>query len=162
MRDRGGLAETLLFGAELARAADTPKEAEALRFEAEGYGDDRPLPEHRYVMAFATPFPLRSLDTGLLDPEDVFLANADKFARVRYGLRESAEQLEEANQQIADGGVLSIRVPAQVVAGDGAEMPDDAEVHLYILGRDLRTVVEGIRARAHAAMIERLLQAVEA
>lgn len=163
LRQRGGLLETLRFGAQLARAAGDDEEADALEEEANGFDDDDDdqLPQHRFVLAFATPFPLRSLDTGLLDPEDVFLANADKFARVRFGLRESAERLEEAMDEVAAGGVLAIRVPAREVAGEGAEIPEDAEVHLYVLARELRGVVEGIKARVHTAIIERLARAVD-
>lgn len=161
LRSRGGLVETLRFGAELARAAGDEDEAAALDREANGFEDDVDLPEYRFVLAFATPFPLRSLDTGLLDPEDVFLANADKFARVRFGLRESAERLEERMEEVAAGGVLAIRASAQEVAGEGAEIPADAEVHLYVLARELRSVVEGIKGGGHAAIIERLIRAVE-
>lgn len=159
-RSEGGLTHTLLLGAALADAAGEADEAEMLRREAEGFEGVRTIPEGRRVMAYASPFPVRALDLGLLDPEEVFMVNQDKFARVRFALLEPAAELESMLEQLVSGGVLALKSRAEDVVGDAADVPEDTEVFLYVLPREVRQVVERCRKMALDTIVQRLVQAI--
>jgi hypothetical protein len=159
LRGSDDLSSALLFGASLARAMGDDAEAELLRSEANGYDDGVDLPEARRVQAFATPFPVRALDLGLLDPEEVFVVNREKFAQVRFAIPQPAGELERLLGQLANGGVLSMRIAASELGTQGAEVDPGAECFLYILPREVQALVERARSMAFRAIIDRLANA---
>ena len=103
-------------------------------------------------MGFASPFPVRALDLGLLDPEEIFSAGNEKFSQVYLTIGQPLVELEQALGQIRAGGVLALKVPASEIANDGAEAAPDAEVYIYILPREIERIVEDARATAFSAL----------
>lgn len=147
--DEATLAQMLGLGQALAQAAGAEAEAQRLRYELSGFaGHENLVPEERKAMGFASSFPVRALDMGLLDPEEIFLANREKFSQVTLTIVQPIEELQSALAQLEQGGVLALRVPASEVTGHSASTDDDTEVYIYILPREIRRIVESARARA--------------
>ncbi len=140
------LREVLELAGALAQVRGSPEVAGRLSAELSGY-DDAPeadLPEERRVHAFASPFPVRALDLGLLDAEEVFLVNREKFSQVTLSIGQPVAELEEALAQLGSGGVLSLRVPASRINERSADA-DDSDVYIYILPRELRRILDSVR-----------------
>jgi len=158
---RPTLSQVLQLGRALAEACGDHEAARRLAFEVDGYeDDDDALPDERRVGAFASPFPVRALDLGLLDPEEVFLVNREKFSRVTLSIGQPVGELEAALDRLGDAGVLSLRVPASEVSGHSAE--PEGEVYLYILPREIRRVLDAARDEALRALIDRVVEAARA
>src|SRR5205823_12865832 len=102
---------------------------------------------------------VRALDLGLLDPEEIFLANREKFSQVTLTIGQPVEELQTALAQIRQGGVLALRVPASEVTGESASTDEDTEVFIYILPREIQRIVDSARARALEVIISRLVEA---
>lgn len=156
------LSLVLELGRELARGCEAMDLAERLDLEIRGF-DDRSgdIPEDRRVNAFASPFPVRALDMGLLDPEEVFLVNREKFSQVRLTIGQPITELENALRELGSGGVLAMRVPASEITSNSADTDADTEVYLYILPREIQRVVESARALAVRALCDRIVEAVQ-
>ena len=143
------LAQMLALGRALADAAGAEAEAQRLHLERVGFaGQEEHVPDERRAMGFASSFPVRALDMGLLDPEEIFLANREKFSQVTLTIVQPIEELQSALAQLEQGGVLALKVPASEVTGHSARTEDDTEVFIYILPREIRKIVESARARA--------------
>jgi hypothetical protein len=155
------LARVLELGAVLARACGDRATAERLTAEVGGYDavDEDALPEVRRVGAFASPFPVRALDLGLLDAEEVFLVNREKFSQVTLAIAQPVEELESALEELGEAGVLSLRVPAARVNGRSAQTPPDDEVYIYVLPREIRRILDSARQAALDALVGRLVEA---
>lgn len=150
----------LRFGASLARAMGAEKEAALLQAEADGYQESSGQPpDARSVLAFASPFPVRALDLGLLDPEEVFVVNREKFAQVRFPIVQPAGELERLMLQLTEGGVFSMRVPASELPCRAAEVDPESEIFLYILPRELQRLVDRARRMAFTAIVDRVAAA---
>src|SRR5688572_10675619 len=68
------LAQTTELARALAEACGDEDSARVLRAELVGYNEsDQEIPPERKALGFASPFPVRALDLGLLDPEEIFL-----------------------------------------------------------------------------------------
>jgi len=159
--DEPGLGPVMALGRALARACGSEATARRLGREIEGYEgiDDTELPDVRRVGAFASPFPVRALDLGLLDPEEVFLVNREKFSQVKLTIVQPIHELETALLQLGEAGVLSLRVPASQVNGESVETPDGDEVFIYVLPREIQRIVDSARHQALRALLERLVEA---
>lgn len=159
--DRPTLGQILDLGRVLARACGATQTAERLAAEIEGYDadDDASLPEVRRVGAFASPFPVRALDLGLLDPEEVFLVNREKFSQVSLTIGQPIDELETALVQLGEAGVLSLRVPASRVNGRSADTREDDQVYIYVLPREIRRILEAARQEALRALLDRFIEA---
>ena len=143
------LAQMLSLGQALAQASGAEEAAARLALELEGFaGQESKVPDDRKAAGFASSFPVRALDMGLLDPEEIFLANREKFSQVTLTIVQPIEELQSALAQLEQGGVLALRVPAAEVTGHSARTDDDTEVFIYILPREIRRIVESARARA--------------
>lgn len=155
------LARVLELGAVLARACGDDDTAARLSAEVGGYEgvDEDALPDVRRVGAFASPFPVRALDLGLLDAEEVFLVNREKFSHVTLAIAQPVDELETALEELGDAGVLSLRVPASQVNGRSADTPHDDHVHIYVLPREIRRILDAAREAALDALVGRLLDA---
>lgn len=121
----------------------------SLAAEMEGYGDpNAPVPAERRVRGYASAFPVRALELGVLSPQEVFSGNMEKFAPVEIEIRQPLGDLEAKLARIQAGGVLAVRMPAAQFCADGADVDGDVEVHVYVLpeelGRLLRRVREGL------------------
>ena len=155
-----GLPEMLALGRSLAQACGAGPVAAKLNAEISGFQDSGlPIPDIRKVMGFASPFPVRALDQGVLLPEEIFLANREKFSQVTLTIGQPIAELEAALAQIRQGGVLALRVPAAEITGASADTEDDTEVYIYILPREIQRIVDAARAQALDAIIERLVDA---
>ena len=161
IRDEGrGLPEMLALGRSLAQACGAEATAARLGAEIGGFQESSlPIPEVRKVMGFASPFPVRALDQGVLLPEEIFLANREKFSQVTLTIGQPIAELEQALAQIRQGGVLALRVPAAEITGASADTEDDTEVYIYILPREIQRIVDSARAEALDAIIECLVDA---
>lgn len=148
----------LELGQELARGCDDQDVALRLEHELMGFADGE-VPDERKVTAFASPFPVRALDMRLLDPEEVFLVNREKFSQVQVSIGQPIQELERALSELSGGGVLAMRVPASEVTAESADTDEDTEVYLYILPREIQRVVEGARSFAVRALCDRLVDA---
>jgi hypothetical protein len=116
------------------------------------------VPGERRVVGFASPFPVRAI--GLLDPEEIFLANREKFSQVTLTIGQAVEELETALAQIRQGGVLALKVAAAEVSGEAAQTTEDTEVFIYILPREIERVVDAARRKALDALMARVVDAV--
>ena len=155
-----GLPEMLALGRSLAEACGAGPVAAQLNAEIGGFQDSGlPIPDIRKVMGFASPFPVRALDQGVLLPEEIFLANREKFSQVTLTIGQPIAELEAALAQIRQGGVLALRVPAAEITGASADTEDDTEVYIYILPREIQRIVDAARAQALDAIIECLVEA---
>ena len=131
-----------------------------LRAELIGYAEaEVEIPAERKALGFASPFPVRALDLGLLDPEEIFLANREKFSQVTLTIGQPIEELVTALSQIRQGGVLALRVPASEVTGESATTDEDTEVYIYILPREIQRIVDAARARALEVIVTRVVEA---
>ena len=162
IRSRGrGLSEMLALGCSLARACRAEARAARLSAELNGFQDSElSIPEVRKVMGFASPFPVRALDQGVLLPEEIFLANREKFSQVTLTIGQPISELEQALAQIRQGGVLALRVPAAEITGASADTEDDTEVYIYILPREIQRIVDEARAEALSGIIDCIVDAV--
>ncbi|NJK89028.1 MAG: hypothetical protein HC923_06220 [Myxococcales bacterium] len=162
LKEHGSLRLVGLLELSRALAVNDGNEDEAACFAAElaGYGEgaEEEIPENRRIDAFASPFPIRAIDMGLIDPEEVFIVNRDKFSQVRLTLHQPAADLEEAVDKLEDGGVVTLQVPAAEVTGRSADTDDVELVYVYILPKEIRRVLEGIRATAVSSIVGRLVQ----
>lgn len=160
LRASGGqptLVEMLRFGQALAQAAGDEEQSKRLRAEIEGYEVvGLEVPPERKVVGFASPFPVRAI--GFLDPEEIFLANREKFSQVTLTIGQAVEELEAALAQIESGGVLALKVPAAEVSSGAIAADEDSEVFIYILPREIDRVVEYARAAALNALVSRLVE----
>ncbi len=129
--------------------------AELRGFEAAGLE----VPPERRVVGFASPFPVRAI--GLLDPEEIFLANREKFAQVTLTIGQPVRDLEIALEQIQQGGVLALKVPASEVSGEAVMTDPDTEVFIYILPREIERVIGLARRKALDALVSCLVSAIE-
>lgn len=142
----------------LASANDDEDRAALLAAERQGYeGSSVEIPMRRRVTGYASPFPVRAI--GLLDPEEIFLANREKFAQVTLTIGQSINELETALDQIQEGGVLALRVPASEVSGEAVLTDGDAEVYIYILPREIQRVVDGARKLVLDTLVHRVVEA---
>ncbi|MEQ8980662.1 MAG: hypothetical protein RL846_22160 [Deltaproteobacteria bacterium] len=105
---------------------------------------------------------MRALDMGLLDPEEIFLANREKFSQVTLTIGQPVEELETALSQIRQGGVLALKVPASEITQESASTDEETEVFIYILPREIQRIVDAARARALDAVIRRIVDAASA
>lgn len=162
VRSQGrGLPEMLALGCSLARACKAEELAERLNAELAGYQDSSlEIPDIRKVTGFASPFPVRALDQGVLLPEEIFLANREKFSQVTLTIGQPIAELETALAQIRQGGVLALRVPAAEITGASADTEEDTEVYIYILPREIQRIVDAARGEALSAVIECVVDAV--
>lgn len=155
-----GLPEMMALGRSLAQACGEASLAERLTAEIGGFQTaSLPIPDVRKVMGFASPFPVRALDQGVLLPEEIFLANREKFSQVTLTIGQSIAELEAALAQIRQGGVLALRVPASEITGASADTDEDTEVYIYILPREIQRIVDAARAEALDAIIQCLVTA---
>lgn len=142
------LGQLLELARALAAAAGADADAAALEAELRGYqGREEQVPPERRATGFASSFPVRALDMGLLDPEEIFLANREKFSQVTLTIVQPLTELQQALAQLEAGGVLALRVPASEVTGHSAGTDDDTEVYIYILPREIQRIVERARAQ---------------
>jgi hypothetical protein len=148
----------LELGRELARGCDDHETASRLSHEIDGF-DGVEVPPERRVTAFASPFPVRALDMRLLDPEEVFLVNREKFSQVQLSVGQPIAELETALGELQSGGVLAMRVPASEITAESADTDQDTEVYLYILPREIQRVVEAARSLAVRSLCARLVEA---
>ena len=154
------LTQMLELGLALSEACGADHSASILRAELRGYGEREPeVPAERKAIGFATPFPVRALDLGLLEAEEIFLANREKFAQVTLTIAQPIEELVAALSQIRQGGVLALKVPAREVTGDSANTEEDTEVFIYVLPREIQRIIDAARARALDAVITRIVDA---
>ncbi|MEO1336499.1 MAG: hypothetical protein AAFV29_12690 [Myxococcota bacterium] len=145
----GGLPDKLALACALADAVGAEARAKRLAAETHGFQDSGlPVPEIRKVMGFASPFPVRALDQGMLLPEEIFLANREKFSQVTLTIGQPIAELQSALSQIQQGGVLALRVPAAEITGASADTEDDTEVYIYILPREIQKIVDAAQAEA--------------
>jgi hypothetical protein len=154
------LVHMLELGRALAEACGAEENARVLRAELIGYGEaEVEIPPERKALGFASPFPVRALDLGLLDPEEIFLANREKFSQVTLTIGQPIEELQSALAQIRQGGVLALRVPASEVTGESASTDEDTEVFIYILPREIQRIVDAARARALDVVMMQIVEA---
>lgn len=154
------LSDMLELGRALSAACGAEEDAARLHAELVGYQEaGEPIPEERKAVGFASSFPVRALDMGLLDPEEIFLANREKFSQVTLTIGQPVEELETALAQIRQGGVLALKVPAAEITQESASTDDDTEVYIYILPREIQRIVDNARARALDALIGRIVDA---
>ncbi len=154
------LSHMLELGRALSAACGATEDASRLYAELVGYQEaEEPIPEERKALGFASPFPVRALDMGLLDPEEIFLANREKFSQVTLTIGQPVEELETALSQIRQGGVLALKVPASEITQESASTDDETEVFIYILPREIQRIVDAARARALDAVIGRIVDA---
>ena len=141
-----------------ADAAGDKVRAATIGAELRGYeGAGVEIPERRRVGGFASPFPVRAI--GLLEPEEIFLANREKFSQVTLTIGQPVAELETTLAQIQEGGVLALRVPASEITGEAAATDPNTEVYIYILPREIERVVEGARTMVLDALVARLVEA---
>ncbi|MEM7674450.1 MAG: hypothetical protein AAF449_00445 [Myxococcota bacterium] len=146
---QGSLPDKLAMACALAEAMGAHQRAQRLAAETGGFQDSGlPIPEIRKVMGFASPFPVRALDQGMLLPEEIFLANREKFSQVTLTIGQPIAELQSALSQIQQGGVLALRVPAAEITGASADTEDDTEVYIYILPREIQRIVDAAQAEA--------------
>lgn len=154
------LVSMLALGRALARACGDVDVADRLDAEIEGYGEvDGDVPEVRRAAGFASAFPVRALDLGLLDPDEIFSTNNEKFSQVTLTIGQPVGELEQALAQIRQGGVLALKVPASEVTQRSADTEDGTEVYIYILPREIQKIVDGARAIAFEALVSTLVMA---
>ncbi len=150
----------LRFAYAMCAASGDEDTALRLKDEIEGFQDAaRPVPEDRRVLGFASPFRVRALDAGFMDPEEIFLANREKFSQVPLTIGQPIEELATALSQIRQGGVLALTVPASEVTGASADTDEDTQVFIYILPREIQKIVDRTRAMALSALVGRLVAA---
>jgi hypothetical protein len=150
------LADMLSLGCALAQAAGDGAQAKRLRAELEGYESvGLEVPSERRVTGFASPFPVRAI--GFLDPEEIFLANREKFSQVTLTIGQAIEELEASLAQIEQGGVLALKIPASEVSGDAILDGEASEVYIYILPREIERVVTTARRAALNALVWRIV-----
>lgn len=155
------LAEILELGRAVAAASGATEVEKRLRAELRGYQDvDIDVPPERKATGFASAFPVRALDLGMLDPEEIFLANREKFSQVSLTIGQPIEELQGALNQLRQGGVLALKVPASEVTGDSATTDEDTEVYIYILPREIQRIVEWARGRALDAIVHAMVAGV--
>src|SRR5688572_4553396 len=153
------LAQMLELGRALSAACGASETAAMLEAELVGYQEaEVEIPTERKAIGFASPFPVRALDLGLLDPEEIFLANREKFSQVTLTIGQPIEELQSALAQIRQGGVLALKVPAHEITGESANTDVDTEVFIYILPREIQRIVDSARARALDAVIDRIVE----
>jgi hypothetical protein len=154
------LTQMLELSRAIADACGAKEAASILRAELIGYSEaEVEIPAERKALGFASPFPVRALDLGLLDPEEIFLANREKFSQVTLTIGQPIEELQSALAQIRQGGVLALRVPASEVTGESASTDDDTEVFIYILPREIQRIVDAARARALETIVAHIAAA---
>ncbi|MBK8012592.1 MAG: hypothetical protein IPK13_14675 [Deltaproteobacteria bacterium] len=154
------LIELLELARSLSQACGATGPATILEAELMGYEEvEVDVPPDRRAVGFASAFPVRALDLGLLDPEEIFLANREKFSQVTLTIGQPIDELQAALSQIRQGGVLALKVPAAEVTSEAAGTDEDTEVYIYILPREIQRIVEGARARALEALIRRIVEA---
>lgn len=154
------LVSMLSLGRALARACGDLEVANRLDAELEGYGENpSDVPEVRRATGFASPFPVRALDLGLLDPEEIFSSSNEKFSQVTLTIGQPIGELESALAQIRAGGVLALKVPAAEVTHRSAETSADTEVYIYILPKEIQKIVDGARGLALDALVSRIVDA---
>lgn len=157
--DEADLSALLALARNLSLAADDGARAGALGAELNGYeGSGLEIPSRRRVSGHASPFPVRAI--GLLEPEEIFLANREKFAQVTLTIGQPVRELITALDQIQEGGVLALRVPASEVSGEAIAHDPDSEVYIYILPREIERVVDGARRMASDALVTRLVEGI--
>lgn len=160
---QGSLQDILELGRALAEAAGDTAHAQRIEAEIMGYqGREQEIPTERRANGFASSFPVRALDMGLLDPEEIFLANREKFSQVTLTIVQPLAELQQALAQLEQGGVLALKVPASEVTGHSAFTDEDTEVYIYILPREIQRIVEGARVQVLQTIISWLLAATEA
>ena len=156
----GFLSGVLELGRALATACGDEGTARQLSAELVGYQDAGvEVPPERRAVGFASPFPVRALDLGLLDPEEIFLTNREKFSQVTLTIGQPIAELEGALAQIRQGGVLALKVPASEVLGDSADADEETEVFIYILPREIQRIVDAAKTRALEALVGRVVDA---
>lgn len=151
------LVDLLELGRALAEAAGDTDREKTLRAELRGYeAAQLEVPAERRVVGYASPFPVRAI--GLLDPEEIFLANREKFAQVTLTIGQAVSELEQALEQIQQGGVLALKVAASEVSGEVVATDADTEVFIYILPREIERVVASARRKALDALAVRIVE----
>ena len=100
------MTEILELGRALAKACGDEAESKQLGAEIIGYQDAGvEVPAERRALGFASPFRVRALDMGLMDPEEIFLANREKFSQVTLTIHQPIAELQAALAQIQDAGL---------------------------------------------------------
>ena len=155
-----GLIAMLTLGRELAKACGDSEGSARLAAELEGFGDTpADVPDERRATGYASAFPVRALDLGLLDPEEIFSGNNEKFSQVTLTIGQPISELEEALVQIRAGGVLALKVPASEVTRHAADTADDTEVYIYILAPEIQRIVDSARTAAIDTLVGQLVAA---
>lgn len=153
---------TLRFARALCSALGDRARVARFAGELDGFdeaGADVVTPRVRMVQGFASPFPVRALDLGLLDPEEIFSINNEKFAQVSLTIGQPVSELARALEQIRAGGVLALKVPASEVTSASALTEPDAEVYIYILPGEIQRIVDDARREAMNALVRPLVEA---
>ena len=134
------LSGVLRFAKAMAEARGDQDSVKILTAELEGYeAHNIEIPERRRAIGFASSFPVRAI--GHLDPEEIFLANRDKFAQVSLTMGQAVHELIEAIQSLDDTGVIELRVPASDISGDAAYIDPSSEIHIYILPNEILKII---------------------
>ncbi len=159
--DRRALAGLLALGHAIARVGGDDGAADRLAAELNGYGDNAlEVPPVRRVSGLASAFPVRALELGLLDPEEILAPGNEKFSQIQLTIGQAAPELEQALSQVRSGGVLALRVPASEVTHRSAETDADTEVYIYILPREVQKIVDAARALAVEALVDQVVASV--
>ena len=134
------LSGILRFAKAMAEARGDGDSVEILVAELEGYETHNvEIPDRRRAIGFASSFPVRAI--GHLDPEEIFLANRDKFAQVSLTMGQAVTELIAAIQSLDDTGVIELRVPASEISGDAAYIDPNSEIHIYILPNEILKII---------------------
>jgi len=134
------LSQILEFTRTLAAARGDDESVLILSAELEGYeAVEIEIPERRRVVGFASSFPVRAI--GHLDPEEIFLANRDKFAQVSLTMGQPICDLMAAIERLDATGVIELRVPASEITGSAAVVDAGTEIHIYILPSEIQRIV---------------------
>lgn len=157
--DRWNLDQILQFTRSLAKARGDDDALEFLSAELDGYEvAEYEIPERRRVQGFASSFPVRAI--GHLEPEEIFLANRDKFAQVSLTMGQPIRELVSAIERLDETGVIELRVPASEITGSAAQVDADAEIHIYILPSEIKRIINQTERLVLDDLLNSVLNAV--
>ena len=156
--DPQNLRNILLFARCLAEARKDGQAVKILSAELDGYETHNvEIPDRRRVIGFASSFPVRAI--GHLDPEEIFLANRDKFAQVSLTMGQALEELSMAIDRLDESGVIELRVPASEITGEAATVDASAEIHIYILPSEILRIIHATERLVMDEMVKSCLEA---
>lgn len=156
--DPNNLRNVLLFTRALAEARKDEDAVKILSAELDGYETHSvEIPDRRRVIGFASSFPVRAI--GHLDPEEIFLANRDKFAQVSLTMGQALEELSLALDRLDESGVIELRVPASEITGEAASVDASTEIHIYILPSEILNIIHATERLVLDEMIKSCVEA---